>query len=379
MASPPVLRPVKGLTGRADRKRQIQSMFRTAIFILAAVASSFVTRWLVDAPSWLRSIDYPNQRSSHARPTPRSGGIGIVATFVLLLPLLWVMLLPDATNWRFAFRFGLALCGYIVIAIVGLVDDMRTINPLAKYIGQLVAALIAIWSGVTFNFLDLPFVGRLDLSMVGPLTGLLGAVLTVIWLTGFSNLFNFMDGIDGIAGGSAVIYSLALALASGQTGHRLPAAGLLLLAAACLGFLRYNFPPARIFMGDVGSLFIGYALSAFALLITNSGIRPVPFPVVLLIFAPFLFDTILTLIRRWLRGEPLHLAHRQHLYQRLVAAGQTHRRVTLSYYALNLVFAVLALCYLQGSDLMRVVLLLSGLTILAGFTIYVHLACRGGR
>ncbi|NBO66135.1 MAG: hypothetical protein EBU88_15060, partial [Acidobacteria bacterium] len=178
-------------------------MFRTAIFILAAVASSFVTRWLVDAPSWLRSIDYPNQRSSHARPTPRSGGIGIVATFVLLLPLLWVMLLPDATNWRFAFRFGLALCGYIVIAIVGLVDDMRTINPLAKYIGQLVAALIAIWSGVTFNFLDLPFVGRLDLSMVGPLTGLLGAVLTVIWLTGFSNLFNFMDGIDGIAGGSA--------------------------------------------------------------------------------------------------------------------------------------------------------------------------------
>ncbi|MEY4166346.1 MAG: Undecaprenyl-phosphate N-acetylglucosaminyl 1-phosphate transferase [Acidobacteriota bacterium] len=355
-------------------------MFRTVIFILAAVISGLVTGRLVGATGWLRAIDYPNQRSSHVRPTPRSGGLGIVTSFVLLLPLLWIMLLPEATNWRFALRFGLALFGYIVIAIVGLIDDMRSIHPLTKYLGQLVAALIAIWSGVTFLFLDLPFIGRLDLGLTGRLAGLIGALLTVLWLTGFSNLFNFMDGIDGLAGGSAVIYGLALAFVCSLTDHRLPAAGLLVLAAACLGFLVHNFPPARIFMGDVGSLFIGYTLAAFTVLITNSGVRPVPFPAALLIFAPFLFDPILTLILRWRRGERLHEAHRRHLYQRLVTAGQTHRRVTLTYYALNLIFAGLALCYLPGTDRMRVFLLAGGLTILGGFTIYVRwIEERAGR
>jgi UDP-GlcNAc:undecaprenyl-phosphate GlcNAc-1-phosphate transferase len=355
-------------------------MFRTAIFILAGVFSYLITGRLISAPRWLRSIDIPNHRSSHTRPTPRIGGLGVVGAFVLLLPLLWVMLLPDSANWFFATKLGLALLGFVVIAAVGLIDDMKRIDPLPKYLGQFVAALIAIWSGVIFLYLDLPYLGRLELAF--PWTGgwLIGAILTLIWLTGFSNMFNFMDGIDGLAGGSGVIYSLGLAVVCIGTGHRMLGAGSLVLAAACLGFLLHNFPPARIFMGDVGSLFIGYVLAAFAVLTTNSGVRPVPFIAVLLLFAPFIYDTTLTLLLRWRRGEKLHEAHRCHLYQRLITSGQSHRQVTLTYYGLNLVFAVLGTAYAfsgalvgtRAADRLRVVIIGSGLTILAAFTIYVY-------
>jgi UDP-GlcNAc:undecaprenyl-phosphate/decaprenyl-phosphate GlcNAc-1-phosphate transferase len=346
-------------------------MFRTAVFILAGLISYLTTGWLVNAPVWLRSLDVPNHRSSHTRPTPRLGGLGVVAAFVLLLPLLWVMLLPDSNNWLFATRFGLAILGYVVIALVGLIDDLRRIGPLTKYLGQFLAALIAIWSGVTFLYLQIPFLGRLDLGWAG---GITGAALTILWLTGFSNIFNFMDGIDGLAGGTGMIYGLALAIVSSMTGHRLLAAGSLVLAAACLGFLVHNFPPARIFMGDVGSLFIGYVLAAYAVLTTNSGVRPVPFPAVLLIFAPFMYDATLTLILRWRRGERLHEAHRDHLYQRLITIGRSHRQVTLTYYGLNLVLGILGIAYVPASDPWRVVLLMTGLTILVGFTIYVYRA-----
>ena len=347
-------------------------MFRTAIFILAGLISYLITGRLISAPGWLRSIDMPNHRSSHTRPTPRLGGLGVVGAFVLLLPLLWIMLLPDSANWFFATKLGLALLGFVVIATVGLIDDMKRIRPLPKYLGQFVAALIAIWSGVIFIYLDLPFLGRLDFSLLGPSGWWLGVLLTLIWLTGFSNMFNFMDGIDGLAGGSGMIYALGLAVVCIGTGHRMLGAGSLILAAACLGFLLHNFPPARIFMGDVGSLFIGYVLAAFAVLTSNSGVRPVPFIAVLLIFAPFIHDTTLTLLLRWRRGEKLHEAHRHHLYQRLVTAGQSHRQVTLTYYVLNTALAIIGIIYTFTGDVGRVVMLTTGLTILAAFTIYVY-------
>jgi len=349
-------------------------MFRATIFFLAGVISYLVTGWLVTAPAWLRSLDVPNARSSHTQPTPRMGGLGIVAAFVIILPMLWVMLIGASANWLLAMKFGFALVSYVIIAGVGLVDDLRRIGPLAKYAGQLVAALIALWSGVTFLYLNIPFAG------VWMVSGVVGAVLTIIWLTGFSNFFNFMDGIDGLAGGVGVIYSLALAAVSFGTGHRLIGAGCLMLAAACLGFVAHNFPPAKIFMGDVGSLFIGYVLAAFATVTANSGERPVPFLAVLLILGTFLYDTIFTLIRRARRGEKLWEAHRTHLYQRLVIAGQSHRRVTLTYFGLSLLLGTGGVLYtfagkLFGDvmmDWMRVLILIASAATMAAFTVYVY-------
>ncbi|MBS1787377.1 MAG: glycosyltransferase family 4 protein [Acidobacteria bacterium] len=349
-------------------------MFRATIFFLAGVISYLVTGWLATAPAWFRSLDMPNARSSHTHPTPRMGGLGIVASFVIILPMLWVMLIGASANWLLAAKFGVALVSYVIIAGVGLVDDLRRIGPLGKYLGQLAAALIALWSGVNFIYLHIPFAGTLAVGIV------VGAMLTIIWLTGFSNLFNFMDGIDGLAGGVGVIYSLALAAVSFGTGHRLIGAGCLMLAAACLGFVAHNFPPAKIFMGDVGSLFIGYVLAAFATVTSNSGERPVPFLAVLLIFGTFLYDTTFTLILRARRGEKLWEAHRSHLYQRLVIAGQSHRRVTLTYFGLSILLGAGGVLYtfagkLFGDGVMdwgRVSILIASAALMVGFTLYVY-------
>lgn len=153
-----------------------------------------------------------------------------------------------------------------------------------------------------------------------------------------------------------------------------------MLAAACLGFVAHNFPPAKIFMGDVGSLFIGYVLAAFATVMSNSGERPVPFIAVLLILGTFLYDTIFTLIRRARRGERVWEAHRSHLYQRLVIAGQSHRRVTLTYYGLSILLGAGGVGYtfagkLVGDsavDWLRILILLGSIVVLAAFTLYVY-------
>lgn len=341
-------------------------MFRATVFFLAGVISYVVTGYLIGARGTLRALDVPNDRSSHKHPTPRMGGLGVVAAFVALLPLLWIMLLPDATNWVFATKFAIALLSYVVIAAVGLIDDLKRIGALPKYIGQFAAALIALWGGAVFTQLSVPYLGVLQIGWV------LGAAMTILWLTGFSNFFNFMDGIDGLAGGVGVIYSLALAAVCIGTGHRLLGAGSLMMAAACLGFLAHNFPPAKIFMGDVGSLFIGYVLAAFSLLTSNSGVRPVPFIAVLLIFASFIYDAVFTMARRARRGEKLYLAHRSHLYQRLVIAGQSHRRVSLTYYGLSALLGSGGIAYTFSGDAARLVILAAAMLILAAFTIYVY-------
>ncbi len=341
-------------------------MFRAAIFFLAGVIAYLVTGWLATAPAWFRSLDVPNERSSHTRPTPRMGGLGVVAAFVIILPALVIMLLPGMPNWLPATKFGVALVSYVVIASVGFIDDLRRIGPLAKYLGQLLAALIALWGGEIFLQLHLPFVGVITIAWF------IGVLLTILWLTGFSNFFNFMDGIDGLAGGVGMIYSLGLAVICLTTGHRLLGAGSLMLAGACLGFLAHNFPPAKIFMGDVGSLFIGYVLAAFAVWTTNSGERPAPFVAVLLVFGSFIYDATFTLLRRWRRGERLYLPHRSHLYQRLVIAGQSHRRVSLTYYALSALLAGGGIAYTFANDWIRVVILLASAGLLAGFTLYVY-------
>ncbi|MGE0130926.1 MAG: glycosyltransferase family 4 protein [Blastocatellales bacterium] len=351
-------------------------MFRATIFFLTGVIAYLITGWLSQAPARLQSLDVPNERSSHTRPTPRMGGLGIVAAFVVLMPLLWIMLLPSAHNWVVATKFGIALFGYAVIVAVGLIDDLRRIGPLSKYLGQLLAAIIAVWSGAIFLHFKLPF--GVEITFGQSVSGqsvfgwIIGALLAIIWLTGFSNFFNFMDGIDGLAGGVGAIYSLALSAVCIGTGHRLLGAGCLMMAAACLGFLAHNFPPAKIFMGDVGSLFIGYVLAAFAVWTTNSGARPAPFIAVLLIFGTFIYDATFTIIRRIRRREKLYQAHRSHLYQRLVIAGQSHRRVSLTYYALSAMLGAAGIAYTFSSDWARMVILISSAALLAAFTIYVY-------
>ncbi len=167
------------------------------------------------------------------------------------------------------------------------------------------------------------------------------------WGAGLVNLFNFIDGADGLANGLAVVYSAGVAAAAFATGHPYEGIVAVTITAACLGFLWYNFPPAQVFMGGVGSLTLGFVLSVLAIRLAAPGRQPVPVMFFTILYSSFLFDTSYTLLRRILRGEKFWQAHRTHLYERLLQAGWSHLRVALFYIGLGLVSLALALFYLR--------------------------------
>lgn len=278
-----------------------------------AIALSFALAAVL-TPLWrslalgLGFLDQPNERSSHRRVTPRGGGIALVAA-------VGVSLLAAPVDWTGG-RVGLGL-GAAVVALVGLWDDRFGIPPLVRFVFHLAAALGLVL--ITGGLDHLPLPPPLDLPL-GPL----GGTLAVLWIVAAVNFYNFMDGIDGMAALQGLVTGGGLALLGGDPfAQRLGAA----LAAGCLGFLLYNWSPASIFMGDIGSGFLGFVLAALPLL------TPPPERASAVLFVAislwlFLSDASWTLLRRVVRGERWYHAHREHLYQRLVASGLGHATVT---------------------------------------------------
>ncbi len=282
-------------------------------------------------------FDIPNERSSHARPTPRGGGIAIVA--ITLGGIVVYLLLNSPAWWTAALSY---VGGAAVVAVVSWLDDWRSLPYLVRLAAHTVAAAVAIlgiglWEGVGLSAaMTLPF-------------GVLGPVLTLLWIIGLTNAYNFMDGIDGMAGTQAVIGGLAWGIIGFAAGQPPVMVIGLLVAASSAGFLGHNWQPARIFMGDVGSAFLGYTFAVLPLLLAHLTETPrlaaVALPIGGLIVWPFLFDTIFTLLRRWRRGEHLFTAHCTHLYQRLVLSGRSHAAVTTLYALLSAIGALIALAW----------------------------------
>ena len=258
-------------------------------------------------------LDIPNRRSSHRSATARGGGIAIVVT-VTLGTVLLALLGAISSN----LCIGL-VGGGLVVAGVGLADDHRGLPAAVRFAVQTLAAVWALW-----------WLGSLSQVQVGEHVAHLGwsgvalAILGILWTV---NLFNFMDGIDGLAAGEAVFVAAAGAiLAALAPAHAEIAALAWLLAWACAGFLCWNWPPARIFMGDVGSAYLGYAIAVLALADVQT--RPAAVWVWLILGGVFFVDATLTLSRRWLRRDRVYEAHRQHAYQWL-ARRFGHLRVTV--------------------------------------------------
>ncbi|MCL5668816.1 MAG: glycosyltransferase family 4 protein [Gammaproteobacteria bacterium] len=254
-------------------------------------------------------LDVPNERSAHSVPTPRGGGIAIAAAFFLSLALLlWWGVLPRAA--------GMALLGGgLLVAVIGAWDDRRHVAPQWRLLAHALAALWALF-----------WLGK-DLS-------LLTAALTLAAIVWLINLYNFMDGIDGLAGAQALCAGLAggaLLWLSGEPGLAMAS---LALAMSSAGFLVWNWPPAKIFMGDAGSGLLGYSFAVLALASIQSGALSAPIWLILL--APFVLDATLTLLRRVLRGERWYQAHATHLYQRMTQAGYSHKQVTTAVILLNI-------------------------------------------
>ena len=268
-------------------------------------------------------LDIPNPRSSHDVPTPRGGGLAIVLVTTAGLLLL---ALHRTLGWDvFASLAG----GGLIVALVGFADDRRSLPPTVRLGVHFAAAL---WGLLCLGGLPPLDVGG-QLFVLGWAGQVLGA-LGIVWTL---NLFNFMDGIDGIAGSEAAFVGFSGAaltvLMRGEPGVSLCG---LLLGAACLGFLRWNWPPAKIFLGDVGSGYLGYFIAVLAIAAARG--RPASLWVWLTLGGVFFADASVTLARRMLRRERVHQAHRSHAYQWLARRWGSHRRVTVAVLFVNVLW-----------------------------------------
>jgi UDP-N-acetylmuramyl pentapeptide phosphotransferase/UDP-N-acetylglucosamine-1-phosphate transferase len=295
--------------------------------ILWAAAAGLLTSLglIAGVREWTRRgalLDHPNDRSLHTRPTPRGGGIGIVVPVLLCLVVLTAMDAAGRTSIAWIAAAGL------VVAAVGLIDDLRGLPALTRLTTQVFGAMVMTAALGHWRVFVWPGLWVLDL-------GWTGFPLTVILVVGLTNAYNFMDGIDGIAGTQGVVAGLGWAGVGYTVQDPCVATTGAVLATASLGFLIFNWPPASIFMGDVGSSFLGFILAALVVLVAPRS-PAIALAGVLFVW-PFVFDTTLTLLRRVSRGENLFSAHRTHLYQRLVLSGVPHRTVTLAYGALAIV------------------------------------------
>lgn len=286
---------------------------------LAALAASFALGWpICSALMRYRLLDQPNARSSHVAPTPRGGGIMIL--LVIAGASLWV---GRSHSDRLAWVVPLSALG---VGLVSLVDDVRGLSAAVRFGTHIVGAIVLIWGA---RLLDPRSVaGDWAASLFLPLP-LLTAFM-ILWMVGFTNSFNFMDGINGIAAVQAGVGALAMAGVAAVGAGSWDSPPVLLSVAvsgAALGFLPHNFPRARMFMGDVGSAPLGMVLAFLALWICREhGLRL--FIPLAMIHSNFILDTSITLFRRISRGDRWLEPHREHFYQRLIRAGLSHSFVT---------------------------------------------------
>lgn len=283
-------------------------------------------------------VDKPNARSSHSEPTVRGGGVAII------LVILGAIGAHAAATSACATALAIIAVAVLVLAVVSFIDDLRSLRAVVRFGAHAAAA------GAVLIFTDYP-----DFSAVGSVAAFLPALWAVVgflWIAGYTNAFNFMDGINGIAAGQATVTGLAtaaLALIAGLPPSH-PAVWLAAaVAGSAAGFLPHNFPRARMFMGDVSSAPLGFLLAALGWWLASDTAWWMLVPVGLL-HANFVLDTGITLIRRMLRGERWHQPHREHFYQRLIRAGRGHAEVTGQEMGLQLLAAIGVLLAVKSGD-----------------------------
>jgi Fuc2NAc and GlcNAc transferase len=305
-------------------------MFDVLLACSAFGIALFCTGWFRVFALRNNLLDIPNYRSSHQTPTPRGGGLAIA--FAFLLPLCFYVVTD-----RLIFSQFLAIAaGGTIVAGIGFLDDISHVRVGWRFMGHCLAILLGIF------WLD----GIPEIQIAGFLmpTGMITNLIAVLFLVWLLNLFNFMDGIDGLAAMETASVTLGAALILFVTsGSNREAWLLILLAASCLGFLYWNWPPARIFMGDTGSGFLGYTTGILMIMTIRSGsLTLLPW---LILLASFLVDATVTLSSRIIRGERWYEAHCSHAYQNAARRYKSHRKVTLAILLIN-IFWLLPLAWL---------------------------------
>ena len=304
-------------------------MVRIVIFaFLTMLISLIITPIFIRLVKKFNVTDKPNHRKVHKDPIPTLGGLAIFASFMIGL-----LILQPESHYHVAI-----ISGGCIILVLGFMDDMYNLSPKIKFITQIVAAsLVVFWGGLQVEFINLPFGGQVEF-------GILSSIVTLFWIVGVTNAINLIDGLDGLAAG---VSSIALCTISGMAiimGDVYVATMALILFFSTVGFLRYNFFPAKIFMGDTGALFLGYMISVLALL-GFKNVTIISFIIPIFILGVPISDTLIAIVRRYINKQPLSSPDSSHLHHRLVKFGFTHKQTVLFLYGLSMMFSVAAVLF----------------------------------
>ncbi len=311
-------------------------IYHLIAFLAAAVVVLWTTPDVRNIGIKSGRLDKPNERKVHQRPMVRLGGVSIFAGAITSLLIVWWLggfgILPPEKEWQI---WGVTFGG-VAFFLIGLADDFFSLSPITRLLMQAIVAAGAWKAGVSIDFLSIPTGGLVHL-------GWLSLPITVVWLVGMVNAINWIDGLDGLAAGVSGIAAtvmLVVALFMHQPAAAIIAAA---LAGATLGFLRYNFNPAQIFMGDGGSYFIGFTLASVSVigLVKTAAVTAVLLPYVIL--AVPIVDMSAVILTRLGRGKSPFVADKSHLHHRLLRAGLSHRLTVLFIYSLTLWFGSIAL------------------------------------
>lgn len=308
-------------------------MAQALIALLIALVVALALTWPVRALAFrIGAVAQPGGRRIHQQPTAQAGGLAIYAGF-------WVAVL--LLSWPLKAPVPGMLIGSLVLLAMCLADDIKNLSPVLRLFGQLVVALIAVYGGVQVHGLTNPFSALGHYQYIS--LGWASVPLTVLWIMAITNAMNWLDGLDGLVAGVAAMTALTVMVGAGTTGPLLVAIAAGALAGGCLGFLPFNFNPARIFMGDTGAMFLGYMLACIAV------IGPFKIATSLAVFVPLLllgvpiFDTVTGIIRRLLAGKSPLAADRGHIHHRLIDRGLSVRQAVLTIYLVTALLCLLAL------------------------------------
>ncbi|SFB27193.1 UDP-GlcNAc:undecaprenyl-phosphate GlcNAc-1-phosphate transferase [Lentibacillus halodurans] len=301
-------------------------------FLIALISTFMLTYPVKQLAIKLKTVDLPNYRKMHKKVTPRLGGLAIFMGVLLG----GLFLQPRHEH------LPEIVLGAIVILITGALDDRFSIRPVIKLTGQLIAASFLISSGLIIERITLPVIGMVDL-------GFTSVLITVLWIVGITNAINLIDGLDGLATGVTTIALASMFIMAIIDGQVLAAYLCIVLIGANLGFLYHNFYPAKIYMGDTGSNFLGYMIAVVSIVGLFKNIALFSFIIPVIVLAVPIFDTVFAIVRRAYNKEPIMMPDNKHIHYQLVTAGFSHRKTVLIIYAFSALFGIMAILFSYAS------------------------------
>lgn len=314
-------------------------------FFAALVTVLILTPFVIKFAIWFGAVDKPNARKVHEKLMPRLGGlaifIGVIAGYV--------------AGGLYDQKVTTISVGAVLIIIIGILDDKYELSAKTKFAGQLLVAFLILASGLKIDLVTIPYVGSYEL-------GLWSYPLTVFWIVAITNAINLIDGLDGLSAGVSAIGIATIAIMALLAGKVLIFTLSLILLGSIIGFLFYNFHPAKIFMGDTGALFLGYSISILSLLGLYKSVTLFSFLVPIIILGVPVFDTTFAIIRRIVNKKPISAPDKSHLHHRLLALGLSHRNTVLAIYAFGILFSASAVI-LSESTLWGSIFIIFGLLI----------------